>query len=88
MKAMLCKEFGLPESLVLEEVDGLVTSKLISARNELSHSAEQKVQTEVKKVLSIDKIEMEEKYAKLWKICFISLCFSLAAFGVIFLGNF
>ena len=73
---------------ILEEVDGLVTSKLISARHELSHSAEQKVQTEVKKVLSIDKIEMEEKYAKLWKICFISLCFSLAAFGVIFLGNF
>ena len=72
---------------ILEEVDGLVASKLMSARKELSHSVEQKVQAEVKKVLSVDKIEMEEKYTKLWKVCFIALGFSLVAFGVIFLGN-
>jgi hypothetical protein len=72
---------------ILEEVDGLVSSKLIAARNELSISIDQKTQAEVKKVVSNDKIEMEKKYAKLWQVCFISLGFSLAAFGVILLGK-
>ena len=72
---------------ILEEVDGLVASKLMAARNELSHSADQKIQVEVKKALSNDKIEMEEKYAGLRKVCFIALGFSLAAFGMIMLGN-
>ena len=72
---------------ILEEVDGLVASKLMAARNELSHSADQKIQVEVKKALSNDKIEMEEKYAGLRKVCFIALGFSLAAFGMIMLGD-
>ena len=72
---------------ILEEVDGLVGSKLITARNELSISIDQKTQAEVKKVVSNDKIEMEKKYAKLWKVCFISLAFSLTAFGIVLLGN-
>ena len=72
---------------ILEEVDGLVASKLMAARNELSHSIDQKIQAEIKKVLFNDKIEMENKYAKLWRVCFIALGFSLTAFGVTLLGN-
>jgi len=72
---------------ILEEVDGLVASKLMAARNELSHSTDQKIQVEVKKVLSNDKIEMEEKYTKLCRVCFIALGFSLIALGVILLNN-
>jgi len=72
---------------ILEEVDGLVASKLMAARNELSQSIDQKIQAEIKKVLFNDKIEMENKYAKLWRVCFIALGFSLTAFGVALLGN-
>jgi len=72
---------------ILEEVDGLVASKLMAARNELSHSTDQKIQVEVKKVLSNDKIEMKEKYTKLCRVCFIALGFSLIALGVILLDN-
>ena len=72
---------------ILEEVDGLVASKLMAARNELSQSIDQKIQAEVKKVLFNEKIEMENKYAKLWRVCFIALGFSLTAFGVTLLGN-
>ena len=72
---------------ILEEVDGLVASKLMAARNELSHSMDQKIQVEVKKVLSNDKIEMEKKYTKLCRICFIALVFSLIALGVILLDK-
>ena len=72
---------------ILEEVDGLVASKLMAARNELSKSIDQKIQAEVKKVLFNEKIEMENKYAKLWRVCFIALGFSLTAFGVALLGN-
>ena len=72
---------------ILEEVDGLVASKLMAARNELSQSIDQKIQAEVKKVLFNEKIEMENKYAKLWKVCFIALGFSLTALGVALLGN-
>ena len=72
---------------ILEEVDGLVVSKLMAARNELSQSIDQKIQVEVKKVLSNDKIEMEEKYTKLCRVCFIALGFSLIALGVILLNN-
>ena len=72
---------------ILEEVDGLVGSKLMAARNELSQSIDQKIQAEVKKVLSNDKIEMEKKYTKLCIVSFMALGFSLAAFGVILLVN-
>ena len=72
---------------ILEEVDGLVASKLMAARNELSQSIDQKIQAEIKKVFFNDKIEMENKYAKLWRVCFIALGFSLTAFGVTLLGN-
>ena len=72
---------------ILEEVDGLVASKLMAARNELSQSIDQKIQAEIKEVLCNDKIEMENKYAKLWRVCFIALGFSLTAFGVTLLGN-
>jgi len=72
---------------ILEEVDGLVASKLMAARNELSHSIDQKIQTEVKKVLSGDKIEMEGKYAKLSRVSFVALGFSLIALALILLEN-
>jgi len=72
---------------ILEEVDGLVASKLMAARNELSQSIDQKIQVEVKKVLSNDKIEMGKKYTKLCRVCFIALGFSLIALGVILLNN-
>ena len=72
---------------ILEEVDGLVASKLIAARDELSHSVGQKIQAEVKKALSNDKMEMEKKYVKLSRACFIALGFSLTALGIILLGN-
>ena len=72
---------------ILEEVDGLVASKLIAARDELSHSVGQKIQAEVKKTLSNDKMEMEKKYVKLCRVSFIALGFSLIALGVILLDN-
>ena len=72
---------------ILEEVDGLVASKLMAARNELSHSMDQKIQTEVEKVLSSDKIEMEEKYVKLCRVCFVALGFSLIVLGMILLDK-
>ena len=72
---------------ILEEVDGLVTSKLMAARNELSQSIDQKIQAEIKKVLFNDKIEMENKYVKMRRVCFIALGLSLTAFGVILLVN-
>ena len=72
---------------ILEEVDGLVASKLIAARDELSHSVGQKIQAEVKKTLSNDKMEMEKKYFKLCRVSFIALGFSLTALGVILLDN-
>ena len=72
---------------MLEEVDGLVASKLIAARDELSQSINQKIQAEAKKVLSDDKIEMEKKYVKMRRVCFIALGLSLTAFGVILLVN-
>ena len=72
---------------ILEEVDGLVASKLIAARDELSQSINQKIQAEAKKVLSDDKIEMEKKYVKMRRVCFIALGLSLTAFGVILLVN-
>ena len=72
---------------ILEEVDGLVASKLMAARNELSHSMDQKIQAEVKKVLSNDKIEMEEKYVKLCRVCFVALGFSLIVLGMILLDK-
>ena len=50
---------------ILEEVDGLVGSKLIAARDELSQTINKKIQAEAKKVLSDDKIEMEKKYVNL-----------------------
>ena len=72
---------------ILEEVDGLVASKLMAARNELSQSIDQKIQAEVKKVLSDDKIEMVKKYVKMQRVCFIALGLSLTTFGVILLVN-
>ena len=72
---------------ILEEVDGLVASKLIAARDELSQTINKKIQAEAKKVLSNDKIEMEKKYVKMWRVCIIALGLSLTAFGVILLVN-
>ena len=72
---------------ILEEVDGLVASKLIAARDELSQSINKKIQAEAKKVLSNDQIEMGKKYTKLCRVCFIALGFSLIALGVILLDN-
>ena len=72
---------------ILEEVDGLVAAKLIAARDELSQSINQKIQAEAKKVLSNDKIEMEKKYVKMRRACFIASSLSLTAFGVVLLVN-
>ena len=81
------KQTPILTQTILEEVDGLVASKLMAARNELSHSIDQKIQAEVKKVLSDDKIVMEEKYTKLSRISFVSLGFSLIALALISLQN-
>jgi len=72
---------------ILEEVDGLVASKLIAARDELSQTINKKIQAEAKKVLSDDKIEMEKKYTKLCIVSFMALGFSLIAFGAILLSK-
>ena len=71
---------------VLEEVDGLIVSKLMMARNELSQSAEQKIQSGLKAALSDYKIEMEKKYAQLRGISFTALGFALAGLGVVILN--
>ena len=62
---------------VLEEVDGLVESKLIMARNELSQTVDQKVQT----ALSGNNKEMEKKFSVLRRIGFAALGISLVALG-------
>jgi len=72
---------------ILEEVDGLVASKLIAARDELSHSIGKKIQTEVSQALSDEKTKLEKKYVKLSRACFIALGFSLIALGIILLDN-
>ena len=72
---------------ILEEVDGLVVSKLIAARDDLSNSMGQKIQEEVEKTISSDKKEMGKTYGILRTVCFVSLVFSLSALGVILLGN-
>ena len=73
---------------VLEEVNGLVASKLMMARNELSQSVDQKIQGGVKTALSDCKIETEKRHAQLRGISFVALGFALAALGVVLLANF
>ena len=72
---------------VLEGIDGLVASKLMIARNELSQSVDKKIQVGVKTALSGYKIETEKKYAQLRGISFAALGFALAALGVVLLTN-
>jgi len=67
---------------VLEEVDGLVESKLIMARNELSKLIDQKVQDTVKVAVSDHSRELEKKSAQLRGIVFVALVLALAALGL------
>ena len=72
---------------VLEEVDGLVASKLMMARNELSQSVDQKIQGGMKTALSDYKVEMERKHAQLRGISFTALGLALVALVVVLLTN-
>ena len=72
---------------VLEEVDGLVASKLMMARNELSQSVDQKIQGGMKTALSDYKVEMERKHAQLRGIGFTALGLALVALVVVLLTN-
>lgn len=71
---------------VLDEVDGLVESKLIMARNELSKSVTQKIQTAVKAAVSEHKNEMNKKSVQLRIISFAALGFALIALGLTILA--
>ena len=72
---------------VLEEVDGLVASKLMMARNELSQSVDQKIQGGMKTALSDYKVEMERRHAQLRGISFTALGLALVALVVVLLTN-
>ena len=82
----LHKEIDKPTPIltqkVLDEVDGLVESKLMMARNELSKSVEQKIQTAVKSVVSDHQKQMDERSAQLRAIGFVALGFALVALGL------
>ena len=67
---------------VLGEVDGLVESKLMMARNELSKSVDQKIQTAVNAVLSEHKNVMKKGFPQLRVTGFAALSFALVAFGL------
>ena len=67
---------------VLEEVDGLVESKLIMARNKLSESVDQKIQAVIKTEVSDHKKEMKKRSAQLRRIGFATLCIALVALGL------
>jgi dsDNA-specific endonuclease/ATPase MutS2 len=67
---------------VLEEVDGLVSSKLMMARNELSQSIDQKIQAGMKAALTDYRMLMDKKYYQLMKISLTALGFSLVGLGV------
>ena len=67
---------------VLDEVDGLVESKLMMARNELSKSVEQKIQTAVKSAVSDHQKKMDKRSAQLGVIGLVALGFALVALGL------
>lgn len=66
---------------VLEEADGLVASKLMTARDALSKSVDQKVQTGVQEALSAFKKKIEGDSARLRAIGFAALGLALVALG-------
>jgi hypothetical protein len=67
---------------VLEEVDGLVSSKLMMARNELSQSIDQKIQAGMKTAFTDYRMLMDKKYSQLRKISLMALGFALVGLGV------
>ena len=67
---------------VLEEVDGLVSSKLMMARNELSQSIDQKIQAGMKAALTDYRMLMDKKYSQLRGISLTALGFALVGLGV------
>jgi hypothetical protein len=67
---------------VLEEVDGLVSSKLMMARNELSQSIDQKIQAGMKTAFTDYRILMNKKYSQLRKISLMALGFALVGLGI------
>ena len=72
---------------VLEEVDGLVSSKLMMARNELSKSIDQKIQAGMKVALADYRMLMDKKYSQLRKISLTALGLALVGVGAILLSN-
>ena len=67
---------------VLGEVDGLVESKLMMARNELSKSIDQKIETAVKAAAMEHKNEMNKRSIQMRVIGFVALSFALLALGL------
>lgn len=67
---------------VLEEVDGLVESKLMQARADLSKTIDQKIQSAMQTVLSDHKKEAEQRLAQVRGIGFASLGLALVALGI------
>ena len=67
---------------VLEEEDGLVSSKLMMARNELSKSIDQKIQAGMKTAFTDYRMLMDKKYSQLRTISLMALGFALVGLGV------
>ena len=67
---------------ILSEVDGLVESKLMMARNELSKSVDEKIQTAKKTAISEYKSEMNKRSAQLSVIGFFALGLALVSLGL------
>jgi hypothetical protein len=76
------KQTPLLTQKVLEEVDGLVSSKLMMARNELSQSIDQKIQAGMKVALADYRMLIDKKYFQLRKISLTALGVSLVGLGV------
>tara|TARA_B110000196_G_scaffold66672_1_gene56427 strand:+ start:42 stop:341 length:300 start_codon:yes stop_codon:yes gene_type:complete len=76
------KQTPLLTQKVLEEVDGLVSSKLMMARNELSQSIDQKIQAGMKVALADYRMLIDKKYSQLRKISLTALGVSLVGLGV------
>ena len=72
---------------VLEEVDGLVSSKLMMARNELSQSIDQKIKAGMEVALTDYRMLMDKKYSQLRRISLTALSFALVGLGAILLSN-
>ena len=77
------KETPILIQKVLAEVDGLVESKLMMARNELSRSMDKKIKQMIEGMLLDFQNKIDEKSRHLRFVCFVALVFAFIALGLV-----